>query len=106
MGEYEERARKFTDRLAFAIEGYGSQSAYDRIISELAAALRQSAAQVAVPEGYVLVPVEPTEAMYAAAVARVKANTVETWAGTLVRDPIAHTWIAMLAAAPKEPGHG
>lgn len=55
------------------------------------------------PDGFALVPVEPTEEMYAAAAERVKKNTVGWGDGTLVRDPVAHAWIAMLDARPEMP---
>lgn len=68
---------------------------YGLALRAITAALR------AAPEGFAMVPVEPTEEMYGAATARVKANSVDWNGGTLVRDPIAHTWAAMIAARPQ-----
>lgn len=80
------------------------------ILKEAIAALRtarQATSQT--PDGYVLVPREPTQEMWDAATARVKANTVVIEAGpakgsTLMRDPIAHTWYAMIAASEASGG--
>lgn len=55
---------------------------------------------VKVPDGWQLVPIEPTEKMFAAVQTAIANNTVQTWCGILVRDPAMHTWKAMLAAAP------
>lgn len=62
-----------------------------------------------VPEGFVLVPREPTEAMLAAAAARIKEVTTTIEAGpakgaTLVREPHYNAYRAMLAAAPAAQG--
>jgi len=60
----------------------------------------------AAPEGFVLVPAEPTDEMCAAALARIKEVTVVIDAGpakgaTLARDPYYHAYKAMLAASPQ-----
>lgn len=58
------------------------------------ALLRQAIAALTPPEGYVLVPVEPTEAMQ---IAVEKANP---W---LIRYEAPEIWAAMLAARPEVP---
>lgn len=103
MDEYEKRARELVaaqfHSLGYTVAESEREASFQcgPVFDAVTAALRQSAAQVAVPEGYVLVPVNPTEAMLRAGVdAGVKASP-EPWC------PAA--WGAMLAAAPKEPGH-
>ena len=83
----------------------GRLIAAEAIVSALA---QQPAA--AVPEGYALVPVEPTTAM--------KCRAVEAWEGPAVyksmfargladlEDKAAECWAAMLAAANKENNNG
>ena len=52
------------------------------------------AAKMVVPEGWQLVPVEPTEAMISSVID----------AGTFDEDDVAYFWDSMLAAAPKHEG--
>jgi hypothetical protein len=57
-----------------------------------------------IPEGWKLVPVEPTNEMCIEAQRRVAYMTVNTPYGKLCRDQYAHAWIAMLDAAPSPKG--
>lgn len=110
--DLEQRARELLPELppcadAIAIAAWGPKPDYytadqmrDYAIRAIVAALR------AAPDGYVLVPVEPTDEMCAAAFARIKEVTVVIDAGpakgaTLVRDPYYHAYKAMLAARPQ-----
>lgn len=93
-----------TTRAAALTAGWQLDVTDSIAISTITAALR-----LAVPDGFVVVPREPTQEMWDAATNRVKANTVVIDAGpakgsTLMRDPIAHTWYAMIAAAPSAEG--
>jgi hypothetical protein len=58
-----------------------------------------------IPDGWKLVPVEPTNEMCIEAQRRVAYMTVNTPYGKLCRDQYAHAWIAMLSAAPSPKGN-
>lgn len=80
----------------------GAYEGWEKDRSDLyraAAILRQAAALPAVPEGWVLVPREPTEAMLEAAMQREDDEPLSDW-GKLVPAPHAEIYAAMLAATP------
>ncbi len=72
----------------------GYMTEFDRLLDEAAAAL--SAAPVAVPEGYALVPLEPTTEMtWAAAL-----TADREWCYHVDKNDARKLWAAMLSAAP------
>lgn len=88
-----------------AVEYYGTQQLRERIAKTVRAAMLQGAEPVTtaykLPDGYVLVPVEPTEEMIAAAMC---SNNVlfDKEDDTLFRVQHGEIWRAMLSTAPQQ----